>query len=247
MLVKDLVYLILDFTKSISDDSIINEDHVLALCKHYRSLLIKKEKDKNKGASDDALEFETQQICLDLTKVAAIDGQPCTGGYYLKTTQKIPKILEGTTPEVTPIDYYQGINISYISRDRMRYVGTNKYLQNIIYVSLGPDKHLYLKSNNPQFYYLKKIRMNAVFEDFDEASELSCDDSGTSASCDVLDNEFPIRSYLVPTLIDLVLKDILGANYRPSDNYNNSSDDLSDLIGFLRRNTKSNLQKQIEG
>ena len=62
----------------------------------------------------------------------AIDEEPCTGGYYLRTTQKIPKILEGTQPRIYPIDYYQGINISYVSRDRMRYVGTNKFLNNII-------------------------------------------------------------------------------------------------------------------
>lgn len=247
MLVKELVYSILDLCKSISDDSIITEEHVLFLCKKYRSLLIKQEKDKNKGASDDALEFETQQICLDLEKVAAIDGEPCTGGYYLRTTQKIPKILEGNYPTVTPIDYFQGINISYISRDRMRYVGTNKFLQNIMYVALGPDMHLYAKSTNPQFFYLKKLRMNAVFEDFEDASELLCDSDGSSTSCDVLDDVFPIRDYLVPNLIQLVLKDILGASYRPHDAFNDAADNLSDLMAFIRRNTKSSLQKQIEG
>lgn len=247
MLVKELIYSILDRVKIVSDDSIITEEHVLFLCKKYRSFLIKKEKEKNKGASDESAEFETQQICLDVEKTPAIDGEPCTGGHYLKTTQKIPKIVDGEQPVVTPIDYFQGTNISYISRDRFRYVGTNPYLQNIIYVALGPDKHLYIKSNNPQFFYLKKIRLNAVFEDFEEADALACDSNGESTACtDILDLEFPIRDYLVPSLMELVIKDILGAAYRPSDDYNNAADDLSDIMAFIRRNTKSSLQKQIE-
>lgn len=248
MLVKELVYAILDLIKgSSSDDLYITEGHVIFLAKKYRSFLIKKEQEKERATSDVASEFEYQQICLDLEKVPAIDGDPCTGGYYLRTVQKIPKILEGTQPRVYPIDYYQGVNISYVSRDRMRYVGTNRFLQNIIYVSLGPDLHLYMNSNNPQFLYMKQLRMSAVFEDVDEASELLCDGDGNPTGCDVLDMDFPIREYLVPTLIELVVKELTGAAYKPSDTVNNAKDDLSDLMSFIRRNAKSTLQQQIEG
>lgn len=228
MLVKEIVYMCLDLAKAqTSDDSFWTEGHVIFLLKKYRSFLIKKEQEKQRATTDIASEFEYQQICLDLEKVAAIDGSPCSGGYYLRTTKKIPKILEGNEPRVYPIDFYQGINISYIPRDRMRYVGTNKFLQNIIYVSLGPDLHLYLNSGNPQFLYLKKLRMSAVFEDFDEVSDYLCDDDGESIACDVLDEVFPIREYLVPTLIELVVKELTGSEYKPSDEKNNSADDLS--------------------
>ena len=172
MKVKEIVYAILDLAKAAtSDDSFWTEEFILFLAKKYRSFLIKKEQEKEKSSSDMASEFEYQQICLDLEKVPAIDGDACTGGYYLRTAQEVPTILEGTQPRVYPIDYYQGTNVSYIPRDRMRFMGTNKFLQNIIYVSLGPDLHLYLKSSNPQFMYLKKLRMNAIFEDFDTASD----------------------------------------------------------------------------
>lgn len=228
MLVKEIVYMVLDLAKAAtSDDSYFNEDHVIFLLKKYRSFLIKKEQEKQKATTDIASEFEYQQICLDLEKVPAIDGEPCTGGYYLRTTKKIPKILEDNQPRVYPIDFYQGINISYVPRDRMRYVGTNKFLQNIIYVSLGPDLHLYLNSSNPQFLYLKKLRMSAVFEDFDEISSYLCDDDGSSTACDVLDEEFPIREYLVPTLMELVVKELTTAKYQPVDDKNNASDDMS--------------------
>nr|DAG90181.1 MAG TPA: Structural protein [Crassvirales sp.]DAU82407.1 MAG TPA: Structural protein [Crassvirales sp.] len=228
MLVKEIVYMVLDLAKAAtSDDSYFNEDHVIFLLKKYRSFLIKKEQEKQKATTDIASEFEYQQICLDLEKVPAIDGEPCTGGYYLRTTKKIPKILEDNQPRVYPVDFYQGINISYIPRDRMRYVGTNKFLQNIIYVSLGPDLHLYLNSSNPQFLYLKKLRMSAVFEDFDDISCYLCDDDGNSKACDVLDEVFPIREYLVPTLMELVVKELTTAKYQPVDEHNNASDDMS--------------------
>ena len=159
MKVSEIVYICLDLAKAAStDDSFLVEEHALFLLKKYRSFLIKKEQEKEKMSSDIASEFEYQQICLDLEKVAAIDGLPCTGGYYLRSTKPIPKVLEGTLPRVYPIDYYQGTNITFVSRDKMRYVGNNKYLRNIIYSSLGPDLHLYLNSSNPQFLYLKKLR-----------------------------------------------------------------------------------------
>lgn len=247
MTVREIVYMVLDLAKAAtSDDAFFTEDHVIFLLKKYRSFLIKKEQEKQKATTDIASEFEYQQICLDLEKVPAIDGEPCTGGYYLRTTQKIPKILEDNQPRVYPIDFYQGINISYIPRDRMRYVGTNKFLQNIIYVSLGPDLHLYLNSSNPQFLYLKKLRMSAVFEDFDEVTDYLCDAEGESQACDVMDAIFPIREYLVPSLMELVVKELVGAKYHPSDIENNANDDLSDLASFVRREMKSSLQKQMD-
>ena len=226
MLVKELVYSILDLLKTSSDDAFYTEDHVLFLVKKYRSFLIKKEQDKEKSSSDIASEFEYQQICLDLEEVSAIDGRPCTGGNYLRTTNTIPRILEGIQPRIYPVDYYQGTNISYVSRDKMRFVGSNPYLKNIIYISLGPDLHFYLTSSNPQFRYLKKLRVSAIFEDFDLAADYLCNDSGQSAVCDVLDEEFPIRDYLVAPLIELVVKELTGSLYKVEDTKNNAADNL---------------------
>ena len=149
------------------------------------------------------------------------------------------------TNTVYPVDFYQGTHITYVSRERMRYVGENRWLKNIIYVSKGPDDYLYFKSSNPQFLYLEKVRMTGIFEDPDKAAELECDSDGDKP-CDVLDREFPLEEGLVSTVIELVVKYLSGAVYRPKDQENNSNDDLSDLAAFMRRNMKSNFQKQIE-
>lgn len=240
--------MILDECKlTTSDDLYITEDHVIFLIKRYRSFLIKKEQEREKSTTDVASEFEYQQICLDLERVEAVPGFPCERGYYLRSTKPIPKILEGTVPRVYPVDFYGNANMVYVSRERMRFIGTNSFLKNIIYVSTGPDLHLYIKADNPQFQYLKHLRMNAIFEDFDEAASLLCDTEGEDISCDPLDAEFPIRDYLVPTLIEMVVKELTAANYKPSDKSNNANDDMAELIAFMRRNMKSGLQRQIEG
>ena len=248
MKVKELVYMILDECKlSSSDDLYITEDHVIFLIKKYRSFLIKKEQEREKTSTDVASEFEYQEICLDLEKVEAIPGFPCEGGYYLRSTKPIPKILEGTTPRVYPVDFYGTVNMIFVPRERMRFTGANKFLKNLIYTSIGPDRHLYIKADNPQFLYLKHLRMIAVFEDFDEAASLLCETNTDDVVCDPLDAQFPIRDYLVPTLIEMVVKELLGVNYRPSDKENNANDDMAEIMSFLRRNMKSGLQRQIEG
>ena len=69
--------------------------------------------------------------------------------------------------------------------------------------------------------------MIAEYEDFDEATDYLCDSDGEDTSCDILDGTFPIRDYLVPTLIELVVKELVGAEYKPVDEKNNASDELS--------------------
>lgn len=234
MKVKELVFMILDECKlSSSDDLYITTDHVIFLIKKYRSFLIKKEQEREKSTTDVASEFEYQQICLDLEKVDAIPDLPCEGGFYLRSTKPIPKILEGTLPRVYPIDFYGNINISYVSRERMRFVGTNKFLKNIIYVSTGPDLHLYIKADNPQFAYLKHLKMNAIFEDFDDAASLLCDKEGENASCDPLEAEFPIRDYLVPTLIEMTVKELTQSKQQIVDNKNDATDTTQKMVNDL--------------
>jgi hypothetical protein len=81
---------------------------------------------------------------------------------------------------------------------------------------------LYLEGEN-------KLKVSAIFEDFDAAAELLCDKEGNPAACDPLEADFPIRDYLVPSLIELVVKELSGRNYLPRDNQNNAADELSGI------------------
>lgn len=232
----------LDQVKVASDDSYFTVDHAIFLASKIRSLILKQ---RYSDVRKEVPQSNYQTICLDLIQVPAISGEPCEGGTYLRSKEKVPSTMSIGANTIYPVDFYQGTHITYVNRERMRYVGNNKWLKNIIYVSKGPDDYLYFKSENPQFLYLEKVSMTGIFEDPEKAAELECDSSEDN-SCDVLDRNFPIEEGLVTTVIELVVKYLTGAVYRGKDTENNASDDLSDIAAFIRRNMKSNFQKQTE-
>lgn len=229
-----------DQLKLSSDDTFFTNDHILYLLKRYRGLYLSQ---KYKDVRKEIPESNYQTICLDLIQVPAISGEPCEGGTFLRTKNKIPSLLTIGDAKVYPIDYYIG-DITMVSRERMKYVGHNRWLQNIIYCSIAPDGYMYFKSSNPQYLHLENVRMTGIFEDIDEVEELSCD---KESSCDILDRKFPIEEALIPQLIDTVVKFMTSGLYKPEDDDNNAKDDLATLMQFLRNNMKSDLQKQIEG
>lgn len=171
------------------------------------------------------------------------------GETMLKSEQEVPATIGQENPTVSLKDYFGNYRISFITKQKMKYVGHNRFMRNIIYCCIGPDRHVYMKSDNPQFINIERILLDSVFEDVDKADALSCNDDAmdSDASCDFLEKEFPIDSYLVPMLIDSVLKELLGATYRPKDHINDNMDNLAAIELFLRNNMKSNLTKQIEG
>ena len=223
MTYRELVYLILDEIKLNTDDTQFTEDHIVFLLNKYRAFILKQRYSDIKKYIP---ESNYQEICIDLIQTPAISGEPCEGGTYLRSKVKIPYLIKIGNPMLYPIDYYQG-DITYISRERMRYVGHNKYLQNIIYASLGPDGYLYFKSSNPQYLYLEKVKMLGIFEDPKEAINLQCSGEEETKSCDILDYTFPIEEALVPPIVELILKELINAEYRPEDKQNNADDELS--------------------
>lgn len=215
--------MVLDELKLYSDDASYTEEHVMFLLGKYRTFLLKQ---RYSDVKKQIPESNYQTICLDLIEVPAISGEPCEGGSYLRSKEKIPFLMKVGNPKVYPVDYYQG-EITYVSRERMRYVGYNKYLKNIIYASIGPDNYLYFKSFNPQYLYLEKARMTGIFEDPQVASELQCPNENGDTVCDILDREFPIEDSLVPQLVQLVVQELYNHSRSEEDDENNAKDDLS--------------------
>ena len=223
MTYKELVYLVLDELKLTSDDSLINENHVIFLLSKYRNFILKQ---RYSDIKKPIPESNYQTICLDLQVTDNIEGLPCAGS-TLKSVQQIPNLMKIGNQKVYPTDYFQG-EITLVSRERLRYVGHNKYLKNIIYCAIGPDKYLYFKSQNPNHLYLRKVRMTGIFDDVEKASELQCSDNNES-NCDVLDREFPLESALVPTIIELIVKELSNTIYQPQDEENDANDNLSEI------------------
>ena len=229
---KDIVYSILDEAKLFSDDSDFTPEHIIYLINKYRIYLLKELWDKRKMQPSDS---NYQEICIDLEEVPALDGMPCTGGTYLRSTKKIPTIASVGEVDVYTDDYFQS-KIIHVTPEKFRYAGENKFRKNLIFSSIPPNHYLYLRSRNPQYLYLEKVRLKAIFEDPEEALELSCDPQDW---CDILDAPIAIDSYLIPQLQEMILKEILGVIYRPSDYVNNGTDDFS-------QNTDTQQQQKID-
>ena len=222
---KEIVSMVLDMLKVTSDDSIYNEGHIIFLAGRYRSFLLKQRyaSDLKKQIPDS----NYQTLCLDLEETEAIEGLPCEGGLYLRTTKEVPEIMPfGNTRIYASGSYYKG-EITFISKDRFKYIGHNKWLQNIIYATLDPNGRIYLMSPNPQFLYLESIRLNGIFENAEEASELECDNQGNPENCDILDREFPLEDALIAPLIELITRELSPSIAVPEDRTNNADDELS--------------------
>jgi hypothetical protein len=219
---REIVYMVLDELKEHSDDAYYTEDHIIFLATNWRAALLEKKYPTNKK---DIPSENYIEICLDVEETEAIDGSPC-GSVYLKTTKKIPSILRAGYPKIYPVDYFSSEYFTYVPKERFPYAGFgNKWLQNIIYATKGTDGYLYIKSANPQFLHIEKIKAYAVFADPKEAYKLSCDNE----ACDILDMEFPLETNLIQTCIQMVVSELVNQRYAPEDKANDAKDNLAEV------------------
>lgn len=252
---RELIYIISDLAKTISDDSKITENHIAFLLDKYRMYLLRQKYDKDGTNKIPPSAFQT--ICIDLKKADFENN--CNDNCllstvketYLVSEKQIPTIYNPSLIRAAATNKFKG-SIAMVSPERMSYVGYNNWLKNVIYGTIDYDNHLYLKSNNTSFLNLQKIYLSAIFEEPKEAFALkhcnneSCTNEQYNACCSYLDMEFPFESSLETQLIALVLKEILGAAYRPADIKNNAEDDLSSLASFIAQKMKKEPQTTTE-
>lgn len=173
--------------------------------------------------------------------------------------EKLLSVVKTTTPqECNPDNLYDAAiryfgNVTMVDKERFGYVGISKYSGKNVYGTIGLDGKLYIKAKDDISIYNKAF-VTSIFEDPEKAQEQSSCTYNVGGvikkcpeptnGCDPWDNTFPIEDALQTQLINLTLKDILGAAYRPADTVNNQSDDLSDIIAYVRRNMKQQYVNQ---
>ena len=228
---REVVYMVNDQLKYYSDDASFTEDHIKFIINNLRNWLLEK-----KYKNESKIPFSNYQtICLELEETPAIAGTDCFGS-YLKSKVKVPTLCQFGGTVIYPVDFISSKKISLVSIDRIKYAGEgNKFLENMIYAAIGPDDYLYLKSKNPQFLHLEKVRIMGLFIDNEEASKLECDNNGDIIVCDVLDKEFPLDSSLVELVVNYAVTELSGQRYLPTDKTNNNTDDMS---GMMSPNTR---------
>lgn len=238
--VSELVYMVTDLVKTMSDDATVNENHIIYLLDVYRAFLIKQryEKDPKRLIP----ESNYQSIQLDMEKfnyshsvdICSRDACTVSTDEILISKDAVPDIMALGIPRI----YLDGglFNYSFdrVPMSRFEVVGNNKWLSNFIYWTIGPDNKVYMKSaSNKCYKNIDKVNLLAIFESY------------RSEDLDIND-EFPIEESLVPNLLELVVKDVLGAAYRPKDRDNNASDDLANIAAFIRQNMKDRYVKDTQ-
>lgn len=222
-----VVYSVLDILKERADDAYYTEEHIIFLASKIRALLLDRKYKNSRNQTFTPMSDENEQmICLDLQP--AENGAILCSGQWLESVQDIPSIVGDTQPKLSVVSDMIHSMVTFITAERMPYVGYNKWLRNIIYAAKSDNGKLYLNGQNPQFMYLKKAKLSAVFSDPQEAAKLACDDDGNANKCNILEMKFPLEAALVPSCIEMVVQELTGSRYAPEDKSNDAKDGLGD-------------------
>lgn len=247
---REAIYMCLDLLKGTSDDFSYTEEHIAYLLDKFRALLLKQRYGNNRKKEIPYSNYQTISIKLELSTFEE-------NTYYVCTPidgATIPYTLQIGIPRISvATNSYGDINLEYISRERLPFVGNNRYLQNIWYCALDEQNRLLLKTSSVRVFEdaeaisennpipTLKFRITALFEN---PRDLPNEITFTKTN-DELDRNIPIEEGLVSSLIELVVKELSNSVFAPKDDVNNSKDDTSDMKSFIARNMKSDFAKRL--
>lgn len=255
-----MIYYCLDMVKAFSDDTSVTEEHVMFLLDKYRALTLRQAYDNGKAKNSINISSDNYQL-IPIDRLVLVRPQDLEANIYsddgldyimensdthYKSNYKysedieIPSILPGVAPKVYITDLFKSV-ATYVDNDRFEYTNWHKYLKNFIYATIGTDRHLYLKSGNVErLERVSRVNLYAIFENPSDVYALTDPDK------DIYDCGFPVEESLIPNVLALCVKDILGAAYRPYDKYNNADDDLANIATFIRNNMKQRFVKESQ-
>lgn len=233
-----------DELRLLSDDADFNLDHIEFLCSKWRAYILETE-NLNKAIISE-LTFDSplyQRICVSLSEVPpAGTSYCCDGGTVLKSNMPIPELLHKHA-KVDLLNFFKSAHIIYMpDADRFKYIGHNKWTKDLLYASILPDGHLYIKSySTPSYKELNTVCLTAIFQGIDKVRDLLCTKDGTP--CNYLNSTYPLAEYQLPALIQYVVQELSSRIYAPKDSVNNSNDDLH-KIGMVNNDNNNQETKK---
>ena len=229
MTLREIVYMIMDELKLMSDDSNFNEDHIKFLVDKYRATLLLQQSIKGNVPPSES-NYQTIDLDLSFNVDTSIYGEEKE---YMKSTTTVPIILSISNTKATLVFIDKGKNIKsyfnykmvYTPENRFDFIGFNKWLKNIVYWTIK-DNYVYVYSKNEDITLIKNLSIKAIFE---------------NTNTD-LDDEYPLENNLIPLLIQSVVQELAPKTVQPEDSYNNASDDKANIANYIARNQKQNVQ-----
>lgn len=233
MTYREIVYMCRDICMMFSDDASFENEHFIFLLDKFRAHLISKYYESQRKEIPSYL-YQILEINL-----APVDNSDICGvDSYLKSIETIPNIITYANTRVTTYDNFSGI-VNFVPAERFNYVGNGRFFGNMIYATIAPDNHLYVKAKKG--LYIRKVYLIAMLEDPTKAIKFE----NCEAECngDILDMEFKIEASMVPELIELTVREVVSGLYRGGDLRNNGMDDLNNVAQFIRQAMKDRYAK----
>jgi hypothetical protein len=246
---RDIVYAILDETKTLSDDALLEVEHVIHICHKYRGLLFT-QKYKGKKVEIPFAYYQRLNVYFDTNY---------SDGSIYQSFKQLPNILDTTNLWQYTFVHNDGMrtnNLNFINPQRFKNVGYSKWLRNQVYITIDLDNYMYAKSPGSNIdnatalvgeadVTTSEIKHTLISED--GLNQLAGEALGDSYvyydtildnpiegyrfngdnTLDPLDFIFPCEESLIQPIIDLCIKEIAAINGIPRDAINNATDDLS--------------------
>lgn len=230
---REIIYLVKDELKLLSDDSNFTEEFIMYLIDRYRATVIKQKlSDIRKSISSDVYQSITVQ--LEHNEGNYNPGH-ITGG-VVKSVFKIPSVIDLRRLRAFPSDDSTSY-INYVSKERLQYVGNNRHTSKMIYCAIGEDNHLYLKSQSPSLLSMDSLKLESLYQSPIEAYKFDLTNKGDTITIEDIDCDCHIESSLIMNIVDMIVKELSKGIYLPEDDENNAKDDLSNIS---TKNNQSN-------
>lgn len=221
MTAREIIFDIKEKLKINSDDMDITDEYIYHLINVKRSILIRqryKEKIKSVPTS-----IKTE-LCIPLELADSIEGVSCFGT-ILRSVNKLPKLVEIEGREalmnIRRLDRKHTF-FNLISIERLPYVGHNSFIDQSVYVVLDTDYRIYFVSNQLNHKLLETVRVTIIPEDPEEADMLKCDQSEVNTDCEVFDKEYPVETYMVNDIVNMIVNELSRTLNIPEDKDNDA-------------------------
>ena len=171
---REIVYIIQDEMKILSDDSIFETDHFVFLANKYRALLFNQ---KYKGKKVEIPFAWYQRLNVNFT-------YPSIGSNIYKSTKQIPPVLDTTNLWQYTFISTSGANtpnLNFINPQRFKTCGYNKWTNNELHGTIDLDNYMYLKSKNNKYIDISQSNISTPFTGANTTLHPRWDDSGNAA------------------------------------------------------------------
>ena len=136
---RELVFTVLDETHTLSDDTVLENEHIISLLQKYRSLLFT-QKYKGKKVEIPFAYYQRLNVYFDINY---------SNGSIYQSFKQLPNILDTNNLWQYTFVHNDGMrtnNLNFINPQRFKNVGYNKWLRNQVYITIDLDNYMYAKS-----------------------------------------------------------------------------------------------------